>query len=324
MMIVRAALAVAVAIAILVAPFAAKAQEAGKVARIGMLTASSSPFVEAFKQGLRELGYVEGRNIVIEYRSTDGRDERLPGLVADLVRLKVDIIVASSQGAVAARQATTAIPIVMPIITDPVRLGLVASLARPGGNATGLATQNDELPGKWLELVKETLPKVSRVAVLFHPTYDGGVQLKASEAAARSLGVRLQALKVEHPDDFANAFAEVQKNRAEALVVSSSGLFYAHRTRLVEFAAKHRLPTIYHQSEFVVESGGLMSYGPDFRDLFRRSATYVDKILKGAKPGDLPVQQPTKFELVINMKTAKALRLTIPQSVLSRADQVIE
>ena len=323
-MIVRAALAVAVAIAILVAPFAAKAQEAGKVTRIGMLTASSSPFVEAFKQGLRELGYVEGRNIVIEYRSTDGRDERLPGLVADLVRLKVDIIVASSQGAVAARQATTAIPIVMPIITDPVRLGLVASLARPGGNVTGLATQNDELPGKWLELVKETLPKVSRVAVLFHPTYDGGVQLKASEAAARSLGVRLQALKVEHPDDFANAFAEVQKNRAEALVVSSSGLFYAHRTRLVEFAAKHRLPTIYHQSEFVVESGGLMSYGPDFRDLFRRSATYVDKILKGAKPGDLPVQQPTKFELVINMKTAKALRLTIPQSVLSRADQVIE
>ena len=324
MMIVRAALAVAVAIAILVAPFAAKAQEAGKVARIGMLTASSSPFVEAFKQGLRELGYVEGRNIVIEYRSTDGRDERLPGLVADLVRLKVDIIVASSQGAVAARQATTAIPIVMPIITDPVRLGLVASLARPGGNATGFATQNDELPGKWMELVKETLPKVSRVAVLFHPTYDGGVQLKASEAAARSLGVRLQALKVEHPDDFANAFAEVQKNRAEALVVSSSGLFYAHRTRLVEFAAKHRLPTIYHQSEFVVESGGLMSYGPDFRDLFRRSATYVDKILKGAKPGDLPVQQPTKFELVINMKTAKALGLTVPPSLLLRADQVIE
>jgi putative ABC transport system substrate-binding protein len=226
MMIVRTALAVVVAVSILVAPFAAKAQEAGKVARIGMLTAaSSSPFVEAFKQGLRELGYVEGRNIVIEYRSTDGREERLPGLVADLVRLKVDIIVASSQGAVAARQATTTIPIVMPIITDPVRLGLVASLAKPGGNVTGLATQNDELPGKWLELVKEVLPKVSRVAVLFHPTYDGGVQLKASEAAARSLGVRLQALKVERPDDFVTAFAEVQKNRAEALVVSSSGLF---------------------------------------------------------------------------------------------------
>jgi putative ABC transport system substrate-binding protein len=212
----------------------------------------------------------------------------------------------------------------MPIITDPVRLGLVASLARPGGNATGFATQNDELPGKWMELVKETLPKVSRVAVLFHPTYDGGVQLKASEAAARSLDVRLQTLKAERPDDFVKAFAEIQKNRAEALIVSSSPLFSAQRARLVEFAAKHRLPTIYHQSEFVVGSGGLMSYGPDFRDLFRRSATYVDKILKGAKPADLPVQQPIKFELVINLKTAKALGLTIQQSVLLRADRVIE
>ena len=309
----------------LVVPLAANAQEAGKVARIGMLASSpSDPFVEAFKQGLRELGYVEGRNIIVEYRWTEGRTERLPGLAADLVRLKVEVIVASSQGAVAAKQATTAIPIVMPIITDPVRLGLVASLAKPGGNATGFATQNDELPGKWMELVKETLPKVSRVAVLFHPTYDGGVQLKASEAAARSLGVRLQALKVERPDDFVTAFAEVQKNRAEALIVSSSPLFYTHRTRLVEFAAKHRLPTIYHQSEFVVGSGGLMSYGPDFYDLFRRSATYVDKILKGAKPGDLPVQQPTKFELVINRRTAKALRLTIPESLLLRADRLIE
>jgi putative tryptophan/tyrosine transport system substrate-binding protein len=212
----------------------------------------------------------------------------------------------------------------MPIITDPVRLGLVASLARPGGNATGFATQNDELPGKWMELVKETLPKVSRVAVLFHPTYVGGVQLKASEAAARSLDVRLQTLKAERPDDFVKAFAEIQKNRAEALIVSSSPLFSAQRARLVEFAAKHRLPTIYHQSEFVVGSGGLMSYGPDFRDLFRRSATYVDKILKGAKPADLPVQQPIKFELVINLKTAKALGLTIQQSVLLRADRVIE
>jgi len=313
------------ALAVLVAPPAAEAQEAGKIARIGMLASSpSDPFVEAFRQGLRELGYVEGRNITIEYRWTEGRIERLPGLVADLVRLKVGVIVASSQGAVAAKQATTTIPIVMPIITDPVRLGLVASLARPGGNATGFATQNDELPGKWMELVKEALPKVSRVAVLFHPTYDGGVQFKASEAAARSLGVRLQALQVEGPDDFVIAFAEVQKNRAEALVVSSSPLFYTHRARLVEFAAKHRLPTIYHQSEFVVGSGGLMSYAPDFRDLFRRSATYVDKILKGAKPGDLPVQQPTKFELVINMRTAKALGLTIPPSLLLRADRVIE
>jgi putative ABC transport system substrate-binding protein len=308
------------------APLTAEAQEVGKVARIGMLAGASppDPFVESFKQGLRELGYVEGRNISIEYRWAEGRNERLPGLAADLVRLKVDVIVASSQAAVAAKQATTAIPIVMPIITDPVRLGLVASLARPGGNATGFATQNDELPGKWMELVKEALPRVSRVAGLFHPTYDGGVQLKASEAAARSLGVRLQALKVERLDDLVTAFAEVQKNRAEALIVSSSPLFYVHRTRLVEFAAKHRLPTIYHQSEFVVGSGGLMSYGPDFHDLFRRSATYVDKILKGAKPADLPVEQPTKFELVINLKTAKALGLTIPQSVLGRADQVIQ
>jgi ABC-type uncharacterized transport system substrate-binding protein len=310
---------------ILAAPLAAEAQTAEKVYRIGMLGSSASdPLVEAFKQGLRELGYVEGRNIMVEYRSAEGRPDRLPDLAADLVRLKVDVIVASSQGAVAAKQATTTIPIVMPIITDPVRLGLVASLAKPGGNATGFATQNDELPGKWMELVKETLPNASRVAVLFHPTYDGGVQLKASEAAARSLGVRLQALKVERPDDFGTAFAAVQKNRAEALIISSSPLFYTHRARLVEFAAKHRIPTIYHQSEFVVGSGGLMSYGPDFHDLFRRSATYVDKILKGARPADLPVQQPTKFELVINLKTAKALGLTIPPSVLGRADQVIE
>lgn len=310
---------------LLILPLTAEAQEAGKIARIGMLgPRPADPFVEAFKEGLRELGYVEGRNINVEYRWTEGRTERLPGVAADLARLKVDVIVASSQAAVAAKQATTTIPIVMPIITDPVRLGLVASLARPGGNATGFATQNEELPGKWMELVKETLPKVSRVAVLFHPTYDGGVQFKASEAAARALGVRLQVLNVERPDDFASALAEVQRSRAEALIISSSPLFYAHGTRLVEFAAAQRLPTIYHQSEFVVVSGGLMSYGPDFRDLFRRSATYVDKILKGAKPGDLPVQRPTKFELVINRRTAKALDLMIPQSLLLRADRVIE
>jgi putative ABC transport system substrate-binding protein len=306
-----------------VVPRVTDAQPAGKIPRIGMLGPPSGPFVEAFKQGLRERGYIEGHNILVEYRWTDDL-ERLPSLAAELVGLKVDIIVASSQGAVAARQATTDIPIVMPIITDPVRLGLVASLAKPGGNATGFATQNDELPGKWLELVKATLPKVSRVAVLFHPSYDGGVQSKAAEAAARSLGVRLQSLNVERPDDFASALAEVQKNRAEALIVSSSPLFYVHRARLVEFVTKHRLPAVYHQSEFVVESGGLMSYGPDFRDLFRRSATYVDMILKGAKPGDLPVQQPTKFELVVNLQAAKALTLTIPPAVLQQANRVIE
>jgi putative ABC transport system substrate-binding protein len=289
-----------------------------------MSSAPSDPFVDAFKQGLRELGYIEGRNILIEYRWAEGKAERLPELAADLVRIKVDVIVASSQGAVAARHATTTIPIVMPIITDPVRLGLVTSLARPGGNATGFATQNDELPGKWIELVKETIPRVSRVAAIFHPTYDGNVQLRAAEAAARSLGVRLQTLRVERSDDFVAAFGEMQKKRAEALIISSSPLFYAHRTLLVEMAAKHRLPTLYHQSEFVVRSGGLMSYGPDFNDLFRRSAVYVDKILKGAKPADLPVEQPTKFELVINLKTAQALGLTIPQTLRLRADRVIE
>jgi putative ABC transport system substrate-binding protein len=305
------------ALPLLAAPLAGTAQEPGRIARIGMLgppPPAGDPLVEAFKQGLRELGYVDGQTIRIEYRD----------VAADLVRLKVDVIVASSQRAVAAKQATTTIPIVMPIITDPVRLGLVASLARPGGNATGFATQNDELPGKWLELVREAVPKVTRVAVLFHPTYDGGVQFKASEAAARSLGVRLQAVNVEHSDDFATAFSEVKRSRAEALIVSSSPLFYANRTRIVEFAATHRLPTIYHQSEFVVVAGGLMSYGPDFRDLFRRSATYVDRILKGARPGDLPVQQPTKFELVINRRTAKALGLPILQPLLLRADRIIE
>ena len=236
----------------------------------------------------------------------------------------MDITVASSQRAVAAKQATSTIPIVMPIITDPVRLGLVASLAQPGGNATGFATQNHELPGKWMELVKEVVPKVTRVAVLVHPTYDGGVQIRSSENAARSLGLRLQTMNVERSEDLAVAFAEVQRTRAEALIVSSSPLFYANSARIVEFAAARRLPTIYHQSEFVVVSGGLVSYGPDFRELFRQSATYVDKILKGARPGDLPVQQPTKFELVINRRTAKALGLEIPQALLLRADRVIE
>jgi putative ABC transport system substrate-binding protein len=307
-------------------PFGGEAQEAGRVARIGILRQGSppDPNVEAFEQRLRELGYVERRNISIEYRWAEGKDERLLGLAADLVRLKVDVIVATGSAAVAAKQATTAISIVMPAITDPVRLGLVSSLARPGGNVTGFATQNEQMPGKWMELMKEILPRVSRVAVVWQPTYDGGVQLEASEAAARSLGLHLQSLKVEGPDDLMTAFSQMQKNRAEALIVSSSALFYVHRARLVELAAKHRLPTIYYQSEFVVGSGGLMSYGTDFHDLFRRSANYVDKILRGAKPSDLPVQQPTKFELVINRRTAKALGLTIPQSLLLRADQVIE
>ena len=317
-------LAVAILMVLLTAE--ADAQETQKVSRIGVLFGGSpgDPLAESFKQGLHDLGYVEGRNISIEHRWAEGRGERLPGLAAELVRLNVDVIVASSQGALAAKKATTVIPIVMPIITDPVRLGIVASLARPGGNATGFATQNDELPGKWMELVKEAFPGVSRVAFLWSPIYDGGAQLRAAEAAAPSLGLRLQAFKLERPEDFDTAFSGMQKNRAGALIVSSSPFFYAHRGRLVELAAKHRVPTIYHQSEFVVGSGGLMSYAPDFRDLFRRSAAHVDKILKGAKPRDLPVQQPTKFDLVINRKTAQALGLTIPQPLLLRADKVLE
>jgi ABC-type uncharacterized transport system substrate-binding protein len=309
----------------LAAPRAAEAQLAGRVPRIGILRTGSppDPFVEAFRQGLRELGYEEGRNISIEYRWAEGRDEQLSGLAADLVRLKVDVIVASGSPARVARRVTNTIPIVMPVANDPVGEGIVASLARPGGNVTGLASLSEGLPGKWLELLKEVLPKMSRVAVLWHPVAEAG-QLGVSEAAARLLGVRLRALRVQQMDEFGPAFADAVRNRAEGLIVLSSAFFFEHRTLLVELAAKHQLPTMYHQQEFVVGSGGLMSYGPNLRDLFRRSATFVDKILKGAKPADLPVEQPTKFDLVINLKTAKALGLTIPPSLLARADQVIE
>ena len=292
--------------------------------RIGILRPGSppDPLVEAFREGLHELGYAEGRNISIEYRWAEGRDERLPSLAADLVRLQVDVIVAGA-AAMAAKQATNLIPIVMPIGLDPVKVGLVASLGRPGGNVTGLTSLSEELPGKWMELIKETLPRVSRVAVLWDPAGDPS-QVRISELAARSLDVRLHVLKAGRPDSVEGAFTEAKENHAGALIVLGSPFFYAHRTRLVELAARRRLPTIYPQREFVAGSGGLMSYGADYRDQFRRAATYVDKILKGAKPADLPVQQPTKFELVVNLKTAKALGLTIPQSILVRADEIIQ
>jgi putative ABC transport system substrate-binding protein len=325
-MIQPSALVLYLVLAALAAPPAIGAEQLQKIPRIGILRIGSppDPFVEAFKQGLRELGYVEGRNITIEYRWADGKRERLPKLAADLVSLNVDVIVASADApAVAAKQATTVIPIVMPASGDPVEAGLVASLARPGGNVTGFATQGNELPGKWIELLKEALPDVSRVAVLWDPDTAQG-QLRVAETSARALGVRLQVLNARGPPDFETAFAEMQRNRADALVVLSSQVFYAHRARLVELAARQRLPTMYHQKEFVVGSGGLMSYGANFHELFRRAAGYVDKILKGAKPADLPVEQPTKFELVINLKTAKALGLGIPQSLLLRADQVIQ
>ena len=325
-MIRGSALVMALIVGVLATPLAAVAQQLAKVSRIGILRSGSppDPFVDVFRQELRELGYVEGRNIAVEYRWAEGRDDRLPDLAADLVRLKVDVIVASGPApALAVKHATATIPLVMPIVSDPVRLGLVASLARPGGNVTGFASLSDDLPGKWLELLKEALPGISRVSVLSDPAGDPG-HLRSSEVAARSLGVRLQMLKVGRPDEFGAAFAEAQRSQSQALVVLPSPSFYAHRTHLVELAAKHRLPTIYHQKEFVVGSGGLMSYGADYQDLFRRAAGYVDKILKGGKPADLPVERPTKFELVINLKTAKALGLPIPQSVLLRADQTIQ
>ena len=235
----------------------------------------------------------------------------------------MDVIVAGGTPPVlAARQATATIPIVMPVSGDPVSRGLAASFARPGGNVTGLAGLDDELPGKWMELVKETLPKISRVALLWDPAY-GRRPVATAEVAARALKMRLQVLRVSRPQDLENAFADARTNHAEAIIVLSSAFLYARRAQLVALAAKYQLPAIYHQKEFVVGSGGLMSYGPDFHDMFRRAAGYVDKILKGAKPGDLPIEQPTKFEFVINLRTAKDLGLTVPPSILQRADEVI-
>jgi putative ABC transport system substrate-binding protein len=306
-------------------PGVAEVQAGEKVVRIGMLRPGSppDPFVETFRRALQELGYAEGRNLSIEIRWAEGRDERLPALAADLVRLKVDVIVAGGgPPLLSATQATATIPIVTPVTNDPVRLGVATSLAHPAGNVTGLSGLDEGLPGKWVELLKETLPKASRVALLWDPAY-GQSSVATAELAARSLGMRLQVLAVSRPEDFEVAFSEARKNRADALIVLSSASFYARRTQIVALAAKQQLPTIYHQKEFVV-GGGLMSYGPDFHDLFRRAAGYVDKILKGAQPGDLPIEQPTKFEFAINLKAAKALGLTIPQPLLLRADQVVQ
>lgn len=312
---------------VLAAPVAAEAQPAGKIPRIGMLRQGSAPdpLVEAFRQGLRELGYVEGRNIRIEYRWGEGKAERLPDLAADLVRLKVDVIVAGGGDSMVARLATPTIPIVMPVSIDPVRLGLVTSLRRPGGNVTGLASLWEDMPGKWMELLKEALPAASRIAVLQDTGNPAGAgQGKASEEAARSLNVRLHVLNVGRPDDLPAAFAEAARNRADALIVLPSPFLFGSRARIIELAARHRLPAMYHQREYVVGSGGLMSYGPDLHDMFRRASSYVDRILKGAKPADLPIEQPTKFELVINLKTAKELGLMIPQSLRVRADQLVQ
>ncbi len=317
--------------ALLAAPLAAEAQQAAKVARIGFLAgnlAGNPPTREAFRQGLRDLGYVEGRNVVIEYRDAEGKLERLPALAAELVALKVDVIVApGTPAALAAKQATRTLPIVFPVAVDPVQSGLVTSLARPGGNVTGLSALIPELVGKCLEQLKQAVPGVSRVAVLWQP---GGIdertekgRMKRAEVAGRALGVRLQFVEARDPADFDRAFSDMTRARAGALTVLTSVMFVNERRRLADLAAKTRLPAVYAQREFV-DAGGLMSYGPNVADLFRRAATYVDKILKGARPADLPVEQPTKFELVINLKTAKALGLTIPRSLLVRADEIIQ
>jgi len=314
----------------LYSPVPAEAQETAKVARIGYLGSIPAPGLrEAFLQGLSDLGYMEGRNLVIEYRQAEGKFERFPALAAELVRLKVDIIFAAAgtPAALAAKQATRTIPIVFPAASDPVATGLVTSFARPGGNVTGLSFLTPELVGKSMELLKQAAPGVSRVAVLWHPTgmpeLQGKAMLKAAEVAARALEVRLQIVEAREPDDFPRAFSEMTRARADGLIVITSTMFFQERKRLVDLAVKNRLPAVYPSRESV-EAGGLISYGPSLPDLYRRAATYVDKILKGVKPGDLPVEQPTTFELVINLKTAKVLGLTIPPSVLSRADQVIE
>ena len=323
-------LAVALAVSLTLAPLAAEAQQPGKVPRIGYLGLNRAAYpdlVEAFLQGLRDLGYVEGRNVVIEYRDAEGKSERLPALAAELVALKVVIVAPSSAPALAAKQATRTLPIVFFSVSDPVSSGLVTSLGRPGGNVTGLSDLTEELVGKCLEHLKQAVPGVSRVAVLWQPGAFGERTekdlLKAAEVAARALGVRLQFVEARGPDDFDRAFSKMTSARADALTVLPTAMFVSERRRLVDLAAKNRLPTVFPYRESV-DAGGLMSYGPNLADMYRRAATYVDKILKGAKPGDLPVEQPTKFELVINAKTAKALSLTIPQSVLLRADQVIQ
>ena len=319
------ALALTLALGILVAPLATDAQQVGTVPGIGVLGTYNSPFWEAFRQGLRELGYVEGRTVGIEYRWAEGRSERFPGLAAELVRLKVDVIVTwGTQAAFAAKNATRTIPIVMASSGDPVGTGLVSSLARPGGNITGSSSLSLELEGKRLELLKEVVGKLSRVAVLWNPGNPlHGVLLKETQAVAESLKVQLQLVAAQVPADFESAFAKVTRERPDALIVLSDDFFAGQRKRIVDFTAKMQVPAVYTGST-IVHAGGLMSYGASYPELFRRAATYVDKILKGAKPADLPVEQPTKFELVINLKTAKALGLTIPQSVLIRADEVIQ
>jgi putative ABC transport system substrate-binding protein len=313
----------------LILPRTVEAQTAAKVPVIGLLDATTpsarAELVGAFREGLREFGYVEGRNIRIEARWAEGRFDRLPGMAADLVRARVSLIAALGiPAALAAKGATTTIPIVMVGVTQPVESGLVASLAQPGGNITGLSSFSAELSAKRLELLSVLIPGLHRVAVLWNPANPGkAADWREVQAAARALGIAVQSREVRGREDFENAFTAISKDRPDALFALGDPLMLDQRSQIVAFAAKNRLPAIYEHWAYT-KAGGLIAYGPDFRELYRRAATYVDKILKGAKPADLPVEQPTKFELVINMKTAKALGLTIPPPLLLRADQIIE
>ena len=306
-----------------------EAQQTKKVPRIGLLSSNRPspmpPVIEAFRRGLRELGYVEGQNILIEYRWAEGKDERYAILASELVNLGVDVIVTQGTAAtVAAKQATNTIPIVVGGAGDLVGEGLVASLARPGGNVTGLTSVNPDLSAKRLQLLREAFPKVVRVAVLYHGGPGGDQEeLRETQTEAKKLGVEIQALHVLEPDQFQRAYAAMTKERAQALIIFSGSFTVFHRTALLELAAKIRIPTMCGPPEWS-EAGGLISYGHDRRDQSRRAATYVDKILKGTKPADLPVQQPMKFELVINLKTAKQIGVTIPPTVLAQADRVIK
>jgi len=311
---------------VLFAPsFQAEAQQAKKIPRIGFLSPFSSSDTphEAFREGLRDLGWVEGKNIAIEYRYANGTDDRLPGLVADLLRQKPDVIVTSVTGdTLVVKKATSTTPIVM-AAGDPVAAGIVSSLARPGGNITGLSQMAPELSGKRLELLKEILPKLSRVAGLWNP--EGRVATFSWEEMqhpARELKLQLHSLEIRNPDDIEKAFEEATRAHIDALMIMPDPVTRTNLNRIAGLAIKNRLPSVFHIKEFT-DAGGLIAYGPDRSDLFRRSATYVDKILKGAKPGDIPIEQPRKFELVINLKTAKQIGVTIPPSVLFRADKVI-
>ena len=314
---------------IVVSPLAGEAQKAGKVYRVGFLGNSSAALkanlVGPFREGLRELGYVEGRNIVIEYRWAEGKYERFPALIAELAALNVDVIVtAGTPAALAVKRTTPSIPLVMAAVGDPIGVGLVASLARPGGNVTGLSAIAPELEGKRLELLREVVPKLSHIAVLWNPDnpFHAG-SVKETRAAAQVLGIKAQLVSVRISEEFPAAFAAIVRERPGALLVLADRIFLHNRARIVDFGAKHRLPGVYPYRE-LVEAGGLMSFGPSYPGMHRRAAHYVDKILKGSKPADLPVEQPATFELIINLKAAKALGLTIQPSLLQRADELIQ